>query len=38
MGYIRGLKPKQKAAVKVVREKKGVRAAIAAARRMGGVA
>jgi hypothetical protein len=26
MGYLRGPKPKQKAAVKAVREKKGIRA------------
>ncbi len=35
MGYLRNLKPKQKAEVKAVREEKGIRAAIAAARRMG---
>jgi hypothetical protein len=36
MGYMRKLKPKQKAQVKAVREKKGIRAAIAAAKKMGG--
>jgi hypothetical protein len=35
MGYMRKLKPKQKAQVKAVREKMGIRAAIGAARRMG---
>jgi len=34
MGYMRQLKPKQKARVKAVKEKKGFPAAIAAARRM----
>ena len=34
MGTIRGLKPRQRAQVKKIRAAKGVRAAIAAARRM----
>jgi hypothetical protein len=34
LGYMRGLKPRQKAKVRAIREKKGVRAAIAAAKRM----
>ena len=34
MGYVRRLKPRQKAQVKAVREKKGMRAAIAVARRL----
>ena len=33
MGYLRGLKPKQKAEVRKIREKKGVLAAIGEARR-----
>lgn len=36
LGYIRQLKPRQKAEVKGVREKKGVRAAIARARKLAG--
>jgi len=36
MGTLRGLKPRQRAKVKRVRAAKGIRAAIAAARRMGG--
>ena len=36
MGTLRGLKPAQRAAVMKLRAEKGVRAAIAAARRMGG--
>jgi len=36
MGTMRGLKPRQRARVKRIREAKGVRAAIAAARRMAG--
>lgn len=35
MGYLRRLKPKQRARVKAVREKKGFRAAIAEAKRVG---
>jgi hypothetical protein len=34
MGYMRGLKPRQKSKVKQVRAAKGIRAAIAAARRL----
>ena len=34
MGFMRQLKPRQKAQVKAVREKKGMRAAIAMARRL----
>jgi hypothetical protein len=33
MGYMRGLKPRQKSKVKEVRAAKGIRAAIAAAKR-----
>ncbi len=36
MGLLRGLRPRQAAAVKRVRAEKGVRAAIAAARRVAG--
>ena len=36
MGHMRGLKPAQKAKIKKIRERKGIRAAIAAARRLGG--
>ena len=36
MGTMRGLKPRQRAQVKKIRAAKGVRAAIAAARRMAG--
>ena len=36
MGRMRGLKPRQRAQVKKIRAAKGVRAAIAAARRMAG--
>ena len=35
MGYLRNLKPRQKAQVKAMRAKKGVRAAIAMAKRVG---
>src|SRR5262245_17785629 len=35
MGYMRALKPRQKSKVKKTRETKGIRAAIAAARRLG---
>ena len=35
MGYMRNLKPQQKARVKALRESKGIRAAIAAARKLG---
>ena len=38
MGYLRNLKPRQKAEVKAVKVKKGILAAIAAARRLGKVA
>ena len=34
MGYLRNLKPRQKAQVKAVRAKRGIRAAIAVAKRM----
>ncbi len=34
MGYMRQLKPRQKALVRKIKESKGVRAAIATARRM----
>mgnify|MGYP001765367876 CR=1 FL=1 len=34
MGYVRPLKPRQKAQVKAVREKKGMKAAIKAAKRL----
>jgi len=34
MGYLRGLKPKEKARVKALRARKGVRSAIALARKM----
>src|SRR5262245_24197205 len=34
MGYLRGLKPAQKAKVKTIRSAKGIRAAIAAAKRL----
>jgi len=34
MGYMRGLKPTQKSQVKKIRAAKGIRAAIAAARRL----
>jgi hypothetical protein len=34
MGYIRSLKPKQKARVRALRETKGIRPAIALARRL----
>jgi hypothetical protein len=34
MGYMRGLKPQQKAKIKKIRQAKGIRAAIAAAKRM----
>jgi hypothetical protein len=34
MGTMRGLKPRQQARVKKIRAQKGIRAAIAAARRM----
>ena len=34
VGYLRDLKPRQKAQVKAVREKKGMRAAIAVAKRI----
>src|SRR5437667_4976952 len=36
MGYMRQLKPRQKVRVRKIREAKGVRAAIATARRFGG--
>jgi hypothetical protein len=36
MGTMRGLKPRQRARVKKIRAAKGVRAAIAAAKRMAG--
>jgi hypothetical protein len=36
MGYLRNLKPKQKELVKAVRVKKGIRPAIAMARKMQG--
>jgi hypothetical protein len=36
MGYLRNLKPKQKSVVKALRVKKGIRPAIAMARRMQG--
>ncbi|MBZ5640688.1 MAG: hypothetical protein LAO51_18270 [Acidobacteriia bacterium] len=36
MGYLRNLKPRQKALVKALRKEKGFRAAIAMARRMAG--
>jgi hypothetical protein len=36
MGTMRGLKPRQRAQVKKIRAAKGVRAAIAAARRLAG--
>jgi len=36
MGTLRGLKPRQRAKMKRIRAAKGIRAAIAAARRMGG--
>jgi hypothetical protein len=36
MGYMRNLKPAQKARVKKIRESKGIRSAIAAARRLSG--
>ena len=35
MGYMRPLKPTQKAKIMRIREKKGIRAAIASARRLG---
>ena len=38
MGYLRNLKPRQKAEVKAVRETKGIGPAIAAAKRLGKVA
>jgi len=38
MGYMRKLKPRQKAVVKALREKKGIRAGIAAARKLGNAA
>jgi hypothetical protein len=37
MGYLRNLKPKQKAQVKAYRVSKGIRAAIGMARRVGRV-